>query len=275
MRSAQVSVSSTQHQGFFGEYPWHPVFQDMVDCHEPSEGYDNLITTSYFNSVSQYEWESGDTDFSLQRSLSIYLPSKTLVEQLGLSRSRKSFGEWVDSEGEVVYMDPSVNEEGPSFALVDTDTIQKWLGKNDMTLAWLIGGEKQLFTSYASKFYGRLVFSGLYSLDDDGCCRRNVVPEGTWKGPAVIVRHRLLSCSDAPNDSCGAAVQLFTQVQAPNRHESRFALVVFGGLRSCSIHACADDSWGTGPQRLKLYRPLDLPVELHGGTLSSRRLLYS
>ena len=37
-----------------------------------------------------------------------------------------------------------------------------------MTLAWLIGGEKQLFTSYASKFYGRLVFSGLYSLDDDG-----------------------------------------------------------------------------------------------------------
>ena len=43
-----------------------------------------------------------------------------------------------------------------------------WLEQQDLQLVWLIGGEKDLFANGASKFYGRLVFSGAYLLTVDG-----------------------------------------------------------------------------------------------------------
>jgi len=47
--------------------------------------------------------------------------------------------------------------------------LNDWLDKNGLEVLWLIGGEKQLFSSGigASKFYGRLVYSGLFRILDD------------------------------------------------------------------------------------------------------------
>lgn len=163
-----ISIPSTQHQGYFGEYPWHSVCRFMSGWHDPDSSFRDLIPTKHFVPVSEYEWESGSNDFSLDNSLSFYLPAKELVESLALKRVGGDFGSWVN-DGKLVFLDPSIKQYGSSYALMDTDTLNVWLDKKGLEILWLIGGEKQLFSSdiVVSKFYGRLVFNGLFRVVGD------------------------------------------------------------------------------------------------------------
>lgn len=160
-----ISIPSTQHQGYLGEYPWHPICRFMSGWYEPDTGFRELIPTKYFVPVSKYEWESGSKDHSLDNSLSFYLPAKELVENLGLSRSEDDFGSW-RNDNKVIFRDPSINEYGPSYALMNSKKLIEWLNENEMEVIWLVGGEKQLFSSNVSTFYGRLAYSGLFRLKD-------------------------------------------------------------------------------------------------------------
>lgn len=163
-----IHVQTTQHEGFLGEYPWHPIYQYMTGWNESAASYRKTVPVNYFVPVSEYEWETGNTDYSLDASLSFYLPAKELVEGLGLARDKEGFGAWVNQDSEVVFFDPSVDEYGPSYGLIDTRKLTDWLDENDMEIVWLIGGEKQLFSHNAmdNTFYGRLDYSGLFRLVD-------------------------------------------------------------------------------------------------------------
>ena len=151
-----IDVPSTAHQGYLGEYPWHSIYKFMSGWHHP----DSLIPTEYFVPISEYNWESGDGDYSLDSSLSFYLPAKELVESLCLRMNNNDFGSW-KKDNEVIFCDPSIKQYGPSYALMDSQRLDEWLDKNGLDILWLIGGEKQLF-SHMAKFYGRLVYSGLF-----------------------------------------------------------------------------------------------------------------
>ena len=74
--------------------------------------------------------------------------------------NNNDFGSW-KNDNEVIFCDPSVKQYGPSYALMDSQRLDEWLDKNGLDILWLIGGEKQLF-SHMDKFYGRLVYSGLF-----------------------------------------------------------------------------------------------------------------
>jgi len=113
---------------------------------EADSGIRALIPTRYFVPVSKYEWESGSNDHSLDSSLSIYLPAKELVENLGLRNSIGEFGAW-RNENEVVFLDPSIKLYGQSYALMNTQKLSEWLDKNGLEIHWLVSGEKQLFSS--------------------------------------------------------------------------------------------------------------------------------
>jgi len=71
---------------------------------------------------------------------------------------------WRNEKRELIFIDPSVINEGPSYGLIRKDIIDQWLEDNELLIVWLIGGEKQLFTNRADKFYGRLVYSGVFTL---------------------------------------------------------------------------------------------------------------
>ncbi len=159
-----VSIPSTSHQGFLGEYPWHQSCQFLSGWREPVGEFHNCIPVKHLVPISKYEWESGGVDYSLDSSLGFYLPAKELIEGLDLVRSHEQIGEWADKSNQTVFLDPSLNETGASYALIRSETLQVWMDKNDFELVWLIGGEKQLYGSYSSKFYGRLEFSGIYQL---------------------------------------------------------------------------------------------------------------
>lgn len=160
-----ISIPSTDHQGYFGEYPWHPVCQFMSGWRDPEGSFGDLVPTKHFVPISKYEWESGSTDHSLDHSLSFYLPAKELVESLDLRRTDNDFGAW-ENDGGVIFCDPSIKKYGPSYALMDSQKLGEWLDENGLDILWLIGGEKQLFSPGfgAGNFYGRLIYSGLFRL---------------------------------------------------------------------------------------------------------------
>lgn len=161
-----VSVPSTQHQGYFGEYPWHPSCRFMTGWVDNTEdSWERDIKGKYLVPVSQYEWESGGVDHSLDSSLSFYMPAGELIKGMSLQRSEENFGAWCNAQKQDVFLDPSTAEKGPSFALIKKEAFMNWLDENDLEVLWLIGGEKQLFKSH-STFYGRLVYNTFCRFQD-------------------------------------------------------------------------------------------------------------
>ncbi|SNC74478.1 hypothetical protein SAMN04487881_2379 [Marinobacter sp. es.048] len=154
--------------GFLGEYPWHPVYDQLSNWQEEGSDVRSLISEKHMVPVSEYSWERGNVDHSIDETLSIYLPAKELVNELGMERMPNEFGSWRVGE-DIVFTDPSVEEYGPSYALMRTDALNEWMAENNMKILWLIGGEKQLFASDfgSSEFFGRLVYSGVYWLEND------------------------------------------------------------------------------------------------------------
>lgn len=154
--------------GFLGEYPWHPVYDQLSNWQDGESDFPGLIPSRHIVPVSEYFWERGHFDHSIEETLSIYLPAKELVNELGMERVPNEFGNWRVGE-DIVFTDPSVEEYGPSYALMQTDVLNKWMAKNNLKCLWLIGGEKQLFDSDvgSSKFFGRLVYSGIYWMEND------------------------------------------------------------------------------------------------------------
>ena len=163
-----VSVPSVDN-GFLGEYPWHTVYDSLSNWQDQSDSnFRKLIPHRHFVPVSKYMWERGGVDHSIENTLSFYLPAKELIYDLAMERAPNDFGSWQTGQ-QLVFLDPSVNEYGPSYALMRGNMLNEWMAKNRLKIMWLIGGEKQLFSSDigAREFYGRLIFSGVYWLENN------------------------------------------------------------------------------------------------------------
>lgn len=160
-----VNAPSTQHEGFLGEYPWHTIYSHLTGWREPKDSYRGHIAVKHFIPFAKYEWEDGGNDYSLDSSLYFHMPAKELVQGMGLSRPYDHWGRW-EHDGKLVFCDPSIEEYGPSYALMRSDFLNKWLEDNDMEIVWLIGGEKQMFSSDVTQFFGRLNFNGLFRYGD-------------------------------------------------------------------------------------------------------------
>jgi len=159
-----VNAPSTQHEGFLGEYPWHTIYRHISGWRVPEETFRDQVAVKHFIPFAKYEWEDGGNDYSLNSSIYFHMPAKELIQDMDLARPPGQWGSW-EHEGELVFFDPSLEEYGPSYALMRSDILQNWLEDNDMEIVWLIGGEKQMFSSGASQFFGRLVYSGLFKYE--------------------------------------------------------------------------------------------------------------
>lgn len=159
-----ISTPSTNNEGFLGEYPWHPVYNNtsgIIDSEKDFFEYEFDI--DYFIPYTKYTWEYGNYDYSINSSLNFFLPAKELINDMNLSRDLGHFSEWKKAR-ETVFIDPGVDEEGPSYALYKCDEILEWTKKNKMEIVWIIGGEKQLYAPNDRNCYKQLVFNGLYRL---------------------------------------------------------------------------------------------------------------
>lgn len=162
-----TGINTTGHQVFLREYPWYASCQDMMDWRESFFRFKKNITMKHLVPVARYEWEAGNEDHSMTDGISFYLPSKTLINGLGLSAGLgEKVGQWLDTNDQLAFFDPSIFEQGPSYALIRTDVLLPWLEEQGLQLVWLVGGEKYLSADRSRKFYGRLVFSGAYLITE-------------------------------------------------------------------------------------------------------------
>ncbi len=165
--SPSILEHSTSHQSYFREYPWHCVHNNYNSWKATFDN-ENTSNLEQLIPIVEYEWEMGGREQSLLDSISIYVPAKEIVTGLSLSPNLEQYGHWINDNEELVFFDPSMNEKGSPSALIQTDILFEWLEENDLQLIWLVGGEKQLFTGSVSNFFGRLVFSGFYTLTENG-----------------------------------------------------------------------------------------------------------
>lgn len=139
------SPLSSSHQGFLREYPWHPYYEFLDEWRNDEDN--RTLDIEHLVPTNEYEWETGERDKSIDQSISIYLPNSLLIKDLELVQTPGNFSSWKNYANDVVFLDPSEREKGPSFALLNATILDNWLLKNDLQLIWFIGGEKQIYNS--------------------------------------------------------------------------------------------------------------------------------
>lgn len=162
-----IYVPNSNNQQFLREYPWHPCYDNLEEWAIPDYWDRVKIPCEYHVPIFEYNWSTSGFSHMPNESSTFYMPSKKLVNEMQLYRDINKPSYWYN-EGKVVFMDPSLQIDTQPCALMSKEVLCKWLSENNYVLLWLIGGEKQLFTHDVEKFYGRLVYSALYSIDGKG-----------------------------------------------------------------------------------------------------------
>lgn len=171
-----IYVPNTGNQRFWGEYPWHPCYDNIAEW-SVKEIYDKVPEGEYHVPLYEYEYSTSSFDHMEDEHSSFYMPSKKIVQEIGLTKNKENPGEWM-KDGTAVFRDPGLDINTQSCALFHKEVFCEWLKASGYMLIWLIGGEKQLFTPHARHFFGRLNYSGLYYMGGDG-----VIAGENWSEP--------------------------------------------------------------------------------------------
>lgn len=118
--------------------------------------------------AANYSNEQGNTDCSLDESISLNLLRAELLEPLGL-RWTGTGANFLDTNGQLAAFDPTVDTRGPSALLVREDLLRDYLAREQLNLCWVVTGEKQVMgANLRGNYLGRLSVSGAYSLTGHG-----------------------------------------------------------------------------------------------------------
>ena len=107
---------------FLKEYPFFDA-EYLNDWRMNLRGNDVNLKIKHLCPTMEYNWESGNTDHSIDESISFYLPSKTLIDKLHLHFPPKQFEYWINNVKSPIFHNPSIKSKGPSCALIKTDVL--------------------------------------------------------------------------------------------------------------------------------------------------------
>lgn len=164
LRNDATSSSSTRHQIFFKEVPWH----ESCNYEDVSLEDDWYYTNSIFGETKDisitYDWEGSREDSSIDKPITITMPSATLMNGLKLQPT-KDYYNWYDESGNLVYFNPSfAYKKGASIPLVNEELFTKWLQENDLNVIWHITIEKSLYHKH-DKYFGRQISTNICYYD--------------------------------------------------------------------------------------------------------------
>jgi hypothetical protein len=160
-------------RGYLGEYPWHPVYSEIEHWVSADRRYGLPVPAQ--PTVSRYSAERGGFDFSLNDSLSFYIPAPGLIAGLGLSLSNGRALTYANRNGGLCFFDPSTKEPGPSAALVEEVAFTDFIKREDLEPIWVIAGEKSVHggRSHGRGYGGTRSFTSIYRRDGDGFSRQD------------------------------------------------------------------------------------------------------
>ena len=151
----QISVRSIHtnlrdlHGIFYGELFWSSAYEDITSELVDYDDWNTILRScpiQVLATCDNYLYESGGYDCSIDESMTIKIPSKWLAEKIDLKWNGIE-GQYIDSSGEITTLDPSVFEPGRGVFLIKKDTIQEFINANDLTIVWIIVGEKRILDS--------------------------------------------------------------------------------------------------------------------------------
>ncbi len=164
------SASSGGLRSYLGEHPWAhrksecPTNDGWVEGWCP-QGIRNK-GVAVRPTTAGYLAESSGYDASVQTNVNLNLPAAWLMDALSLRLTDGLTIKYVDDNGTVCFMDPSVSMTGRSAALIDRDCFLSLLDKEQLVAIWAIGGEKNVYgRPGAEGFGGRMTYSRLFYSD--------------------------------------------------------------------------------------------------------------
>lgn len=159
---------------FSREYYWSDAFdfhnkpyyngEDWIEVYSKKN---NKFIAEFHRTSEYFLWEE-EYDCSKTDSIYYHKPVKKIKEGLEMEFS-KNEGEFIDSTGELVCFDPSVNNKSLTGLLIRKDKLIDWLEKEDLALIWNVKGEKQVLGNWRQEegeFLGQLNLSGIYKLEN-------------------------------------------------------------------------------------------------------------
>lgn len=152
---------------FLLEYPWHPAWYPLPDAFETLDlrnGAAKEIDVHYPYRV--YSHENSGYDSSMDRSLSVNMPSQILMNGLGLKLDIESLT-FTDSCDRAVFYDPGVFYDSISSVVVDKAAFSKWLRENEYVLVTSITLMKQFTLGTHETFMGELTDCQLITYGGD------------------------------------------------------------------------------------------------------------
>lgn len=123
------------------------------------------------NTTIEYFWEA-EFDASKDDVFQICKPSKILYDGLRLKYSKQDIY-FVNQDGNTVCFDPSSNNQTAQRLLIKKDKLTEFLNNNDMSIFWIMSGEKMVFAT-DDNYLGRLVFDGYAFFDTDGKLKKYI-----------------------------------------------------------------------------------------------------
>lgn len=160
---------------FNREYYWSPAFMFFKKPYYSGEDWITIRCRNSKQSMPElhrttehFLWEE-EFDCSKTSAIQFYKPVEFIVKNLKLQPSVNE-GKLVNESGELICLDPSVNNKSISGLLIRKDSLLQFLEKEGLALCWSVIGEKQILGNFRAKndYPGRLNISGLYTLDKDG-----------------------------------------------------------------------------------------------------------
>ena len=169
---AKVSLpgAASSSNMFLGEHGWAPASHDLQQAYYGHDGWSRPgkgCPVELRAITCEYTREKGDFDCSIDESYTIRLPSADLVRDLGIHWSGHG-GDFQDVSGRIAVQDPTVHSEGPSAMLIRNDALQAFLGREKLTICWVVRGEKRVVAPGFGRepVYPWLQMSGAYVLEE-------------------------------------------------------------------------------------------------------------
>lgn len=159
--------------GYIGEYPWHPLYNDVSAWIEPNSW--NRLGVPVQPTVTEYLAERSGHDYSIEDTFQFNVPGPGLIGGMDLHLSNGRDLTYADKTGTVIFFDPSTKEPGPRAALVDREAFLAFLKRENLEAVWIVSGAKEVHggRKHREGYGGARSFTSLYWLTDNGFQRRH------------------------------------------------------------------------------------------------------
>lgn len=159
------------YHSHLGEHPWSwrsgrstvGLDDEWIEAWRPSGSEFTSKTVSILATTAAYMAEASGYDASITGTVNLHQPAGWLMDGMGLKLTNGLTIQYVDAEGVVRFMDPSVALSGRSAALIDRQAFLEFLAREKLVAIWALAGEKSIFgKGHHGGFGGRWTFTRIF-----------------------------------------------------------------------------------------------------------------